>query len=382
LTNNRELMDRIGYNLSQGLVSSQHTASLVALFIALHEARLTGKAFAKQVVENARTLASRLAALGVPVLARSDGQFTDNHHFFINLTGVASAPHQMERLLRAHLVVQRGMPFRNVDALRVGVQEVTRRGYGPGEMAQLAEWIASIVIGGADPEVVAPAVQAMAKRFDTIYYTGETVDGKLDLPEIAAPSAKGRWVDYRHLGNDFAMDDTEFSEIRALGAAAGAFPNQTDSTGNVSLRSGARVFVSSSGSYIKHLADGQVVELDAVDPSGELIDYHGAALPSSESLMHFLVYQNVPAGAVVHTHYLLTNQEAADFDVAVIAPQEYASIALARAVAEASKRSRIVYIQKHGLVFWGTDTADCLSQVHNFIHNRPNRRAAEAVYAS
>ncbi len=381
LTNNRELIDRIGYNLSQGLVSSQHTASLLSLFIALHETRLTGRAFAKQVVENARTLAERLAAQGVPVLARHDGQFTDNHHFFINLTGVASAAHQLERLLRAHLVVQRGMPFRNVDALRVGVQEVTRRGYGPGEMAQLAEWMAA-VLHGAEPEVLAPAVRAMARRFDQTYYTGEAGDGTLDLPAIPPPSAKGRWVDYRHLGNEFAMSDDQFADIRSLGAAAGDFPNQTDSTGNVSLRAGERVFVSSSGSYIKHLADGQVVELDAVDPSGELIDYHGAALPSSESLMHFLVYQSVPAGAVIHTHYLLTNQEAADFGVVVVPPQEYASIALARAVAEGSKRSRIVYIQKHGLVFWGTDTADCLAQVHNFIHNRPPRRAAEAAYAS
>ncbi len=371
LTNNRELMDRIGYNMSQGLVSSQHTASLVSLFIALHEARLTGKPFAKQVVANARFLAKRLADLGLPVLARQDGAHTDNHHLFVNLTGVASAAHQMERLLRAHIVVQRGLPFRNVDALRIGVQEVTRRGYAEGEMAQLADWIAAIVLGGAEPEGIAPAVVALAKSFDQCYYTGETKDGKLDLPAITAPSAKGRWVDYRHLGNEFTMDAPEFANIRALGAAAGSFPNQTDSTGNVSLRSGERVFVSSSGSYIKHLGDGQVVELDAVDPSGELIEYHGAAVPSSESLMHFLVYQSVPAGAVVHTHYLLTNQEAIDFDVAIVTPQEYASIALARAVAEGSKQSRIVYIQKHGLVFWGSDTADVLALIHRFIHERP-----------
>lgn len=370
LSSNRELMERVSYALSQGLVSSQHTAPLLSLLIALHEAREFGREYAGKVIENARFLAARLQQLGVPVLARADGEHTQNHHFFINLTGQASAPHQMERLLQARLVVQRGVPFRNVDALRVGVQEVTRLGYTPAELSQIAQWIAELLQGRAEPQQLAQQVVAMARDHTRVHFTGDVAPlptaPPVDRPiAVQVPPAAGRWLDYRQLGAQFDLPSQQMSDLHELGRLASEFPNQTDTSGNISVRQGQEVFVTTSGCYIKNLQADHVAKIGAV--AGEQMDYWGEGLPSSESLMHWLIYQNTRAGAVVHTHYLLSNQEAKDLDVALVTPQEYASVELARQVAEACRQRDVVYVQRHGLIFHGEDTPACMLRIREFV---------------
>jgi fluorothreonine transaldolase len=377
LSNNRELMERVTYALSQGLVYSQHTAPLLSLLIALHEARQFGREYSGQIIENAQFLASRLAQLGVPVLARGDGQHTQNHHFFVNLTGVASAPHEMERLLQARLVVQRGVPFRNVDALRIGVQEITRLGYSHAELSQIAGWIADLLKGRVTPGEVAPLVVAMARAHTRVLYTGEVAPLPATLsPErpvdVTTPSPVGRWLDYRHLGVEFDLPTKQMDDLHGLGLLASNFPNQTDTSGNISVRQDEEVYVTTSGCYIKHLQPEHVAKIGAV--SGEIMDYWGQGMPSSESLMHWLIYKNTDAGAIVHTHYILSNQEAKDLDVAIVTPQEYASVELARQVAAACRHRDIVYVQRHGLIFYGADAAGCRHRIEDFVryHHRAN----------
>ena len=89
LSNNRRLMEKISYNLSNALVSSQHTTSSIALFISLHETLLFGKEYARKVIENAKYLAKRLHEKGLNVLCADQG-FTKNHQFFIDVTELGS----------------------------------------------------------------------------------------------------------------------------------------------------------------------------------------------------------------------------------------------------------------------------------------------------
>src|SRR5712691_5848329 len=122
---NRGLLERIGYVLSNGLVSSQHTASTVALFVALHEMYRDGQRYASEVVRASRRLATALAERGVAVLAQERG-FTANHMFFIDARPYGSGLHVLDRLLRANISANRVIPFAHVDAIRIGVQEIVR----------------------------------------------------------------------------------------------------------------------------------------------------------------------------------------------------------------------------------------------------------------
>ena len=369
LSRNRGLMERISYHLSQGLVSSQHTASLLALCVALHETKVWGRAYAAKIIENAAFLAEAMAARGLPVLRRSDGAATQNHHFFLNLTANQSASHAMEKLLYARLVVHRGIPFRNVDALRIGVQETTRRGYTQADYAQIAEWFADILLHGKPPEDVAPLAIAMARRHrEILYCDGHTLHEPEDVPRVvtlAAQNPAGRWVDFHRVAQTAPIPAERVATAHDLGVCAAAFPNQTDTTGNISVRDGDHVVVTTSGCYIKQLEPRHFVRIEAVHD--DIVEYSGEGVPSSESLMHYLIYQKTNAGAVVHTHYLLSDREAADLHVAIIPPQEYASIALAERVAEACATNDIVYVQKHGLIFHGENAKLCRARIDDFI---------------
>ena len=387
LSRNRELMERISYMLSQGLVSSQHTASLLSLCIALHESLYWGRDYARDVVGNARYLAQAMAGRGLPVLARSDGTYTDNHHFYINLTDVASASHAVARLLEARLSAQRVAPFRDTDAIRVGVQDITRRGIRKEDLERIADWFADIVFERVAPGEIAPRVIALARRYPHIYYwdgappldaqpsmlASETPSGMDEALNVdTARRAKQRWVGFERVGGAVAPLPALLEEIRALASLSGAFPNQSDASGNISARDGDDVLVTTSGCYIKDLRAQDFVRLIGLDhgDTGQCLHYLGDAVPSSESLMHYLIYQYTDAGAVAHTHYLLTNHEAEALRVAIVLPQEYASVALAEAVAEASRHCPVIYVQKHGLVFHAATPDACCKLIEDFIAKR------------
>ena len=378
LSRNRGLMERVSYHLSQGLVSSQHTASLLALCVALHEMQEWGRPYAQKIIENAQLLAEAMAARGLPVLRRADGAATANHHFFLNFTAQQSASHAMEKLLHARLVVHRGIPFRNVDALRIGVQETTRRGYSQADYAQIADWTADILLQQRPPADVAPLATAMARRHEQVLYCDGQPLHKPLAPFVHVPPTPrrpaGRWVDFQRVAGSAAIGADRVASAHELGLHAAAFPNQTDTSGNISVRDGEDVVVTTSGCYIKHLELRHFVRIRGVRDG--VVEYLGEGVPSSETLLHYLIYQNTNAGAVVHTHYLLNEREARDFDIAIVPPQEYASIALAQKVAEACAHRDIVYVQKHGLVFHGADAAACKRRLDAFIrYNGGNAHA-------
>jgi fluorothreonine transaldolase len=368
LSNSRELMEKINYNLSMGLVSSQHTNSSISLFIALHEMLIYGKPYAAKVLENATYFAEQLHNRGLKLLAADKG-FTKNHQFFIEVTGMSPGPLIYERLLRSNIVVNRSIAFEHVDALRVGVQEATRRGYDRADFDRIADWFAAIMIEKKDPDLIAEQVSALVRSKRKVYYC-EDQDTASEEPERVitvmrrADRKKPRWIDFSAEPKDGEIGSDTYNSFRALGEVAGVFEQQVDSAGNLSVRSDGRIIITVTGSYIKDVGRHDLAEL--VELKDYTLMYRGKFLPSSESLLHYMIYQNTDSNFVAHNHYLPGDQELEMFDVLVIPPKEYASVALAEAVAEVCQNNSIVYVQKHGLVFHDKSLAGCLNLMKRF----------------
>nr|VFJ60022.1 MAG: fluorothreonine transaldolase [Candidatus Kentron sp. DK]VFJ68869.1 MAG: fluorothreonine transaldolase [Candidatus Kentron sp. DK] len=388
LTNRRELYEKISYDLSQGLVSSQHTSSSLALFVALHEMREYGRVYAERVIHNARYFAGKLHEKGMKVLGAGRG-FTGNHQFFIDSAGMAPAPVLMERLLLANIAVNRTVPFEKVDALRLGVQEVTRRGFGDAEFDQIADWFAALLLAEADPRPLAGEVSDFVRARERILYCDEYCDeagceesapagssspgqgragkagevgkagegGRGGLPDAAPLRVGARWVGYRRLEEEFRVPAPVFSHIRELAEIASRYPQQTDGAGNISAAWEGKIYVTTSGSFIGNLGEEDVVEL--VSAVEHTIAYRGEGFPSSEADMHYLLLEATGSRFAVHNHYLPSDREMAQFGIGMIPPRESGSIALARAVAEASRAHKIIYLQKHGLVFHAPTLEEC-----------------------
>jgi fluorothreonine transaldolase len=372
--NNRGLMERISYVLSNGLVSSQHTASTLALFVALHETYYWGRPYAARVLENAQYLAGALHRRGVPILAAEKG-FTRNHVFFIDVRSLGSGPVLLERLLRANISANRTIAFEHMDTLRFGVQEITRRGYSWDDLELIADWLTRLLLNNEDPDHVRKEVVELVRARRTINYCdAPSVEptSKTGIP--AAPSNAGhqaempiptrsRWINIQLKREHVVYDDVLFDRARSLGQLAGTFEHQTDTAGNISFRTGDRIFVSASGAYIKDLSSYDFTEI--LNYSDGTLNCRGSGPPSSESYMHYLMRRSVDAKFIVHNHYI-PGSELDTLDVVVIPPKEYGSIELAEAVAEAATRGQVIYVRRHGLVFWGRSLEECRSLLERF----------------
>jgi fluorothreonine transaldolase len=376
--NSTSLMERIGYVLSNGMVSSQHTASTLALFIALHEMYFDGVEYAEQVIDNARHLARRLHDHGIAIVASERG-FTCNHMFLVDTRPLESSLVLLTRLLEAKIAVNRIIAFENVDGLRVGVQEVTRRGYTRDELDRIADWIANVLLGRVAPHEIGSEVTALVRSHRTIGFCGENRDpatpaAKFDTPPFisADRSNKPRWVN-THLthGTPVGRDTEGFASVQSLGTLAATYEHQTDAAGNISFHVDGRTYVSATGAYIKKLASKDFVELTGYQ--NWTLTCRGCGQPSSEAYLHYLTRQQVSAAVIVHNHYIPL-VELDGTDIAVISPQEYGSIELAEAVAEAAKSARLIYVRRHGLVFWGDSFDECRSALETFAALERERR--------
>jgi fluorothreonine transaldolase len=364
LGKSRGLMERISYTMSNGLVSSQHTASTLALFIALHEMYQYGREYAARVVESARYLAAALSQRGVPILAADRG-FTHNHMFFIDTRPLGAGPALLERLLENNIAVNRLVAFEHTDALRVGVQEVVRRGFTPADFDQVADWISGILLDRTGDRPVRDEVAALLARRRTVGFcdpaSGAAPPASSSAATVSLPAGgsvagnrsaprKPRWINTRLRRESIDQDASSVAGARTLGAVAGVFEHQTDSAGNISFRYGGSTYVTASGAYIRDLQPRDFVELQ--DCAEWTLTCRGAGPPSAESYMHYLIRSAVPAAFVVHNHYIPADDELGRLDVLVIPPKEYGSVQLAEAVTVAAEQSRLIYVRRHGLVLW------------------------------
>ncbi|MEU9884189.1 serine hydroxymethyltransferase [Sphaerisporangium sp. NPDC051011] len=132
-----------------GLQGGPHNHTTAAIAVALREAAGDDfKAYARQVVTNAKALAEELSSRGFELVSGG----TDNHLILIDLTskGVAGKP-AAQALDRAGLETNYNtVPFDprkpfDPSGLRIGTPSITSRGMGEAEMRQIGAWMDEVV---------------------------------------------------------------------------------------------------------------------------------------------------------------------------------------------------------------------------------------------
>jgi len=144
-----------------GLVDNAHWNRVAALIWALDESRRNGRKYASQVIANAQALAKAVHERGVPVKCANYG-FTKSHQVFLNIEGADKIEKFTTQLEQANLIVDQG--------IRLGTNEVTRRGMKKPEMEAIAEMISDVYKGVSRVQVKKRATK-LRKSFTTIHYT-------------------------------------------------------------------------------------------------------------------------------------------------------------------------------------------------------------------
>jgi glycine hydroxymethyltransferase len=164
LSNNEEVFSRVSSKIHPGIVDNIHLNRVAALAVALLEMMQFGKSYAAAVVKNSQELARALAQEGVPVRGSKHG-YTKSHQVLLDY-GAEEAKTVSHRLEKANIISD--------DGGRLGTSELTRMGYGPGEMRQIAALIGEVV-RGTSPGTVRPRVRALVKRFQEPKYVLKSV---------------------------------------------------------------------------------------------------------------------------------------------------------------------------------------------------------------
>ncbi len=147
--------------------STTHCHHTLALAVALLEMYHFGATYASHVVENANALGQALTDLGLRVRRVDDECFTRTHQLHVDLAQGERYSDLCAKLTRNRISVTFTNGLGGGVFMRIGTQEVTRRGMTAPDMQELARLIGG-VMKGKDME---REVRALHDRFPEIRYS-------------------------------------------------------------------------------------------------------------------------------------------------------------------------------------------------------------------
>ena len=154
-----------------GSVSNHHLGTQLGLLMAAYEMNAFKDSYQKAVVENAKYFAKCLKEQGLDVAGDPAVGYTETHQVIVSV-GYGSGPEVAERLEQNNIIVNyQATPdeegFTASGALRMGVSEMTRFGFGKEAFSRLAGLMADCILRAKD---VSAEVEKLRASYDTMHY--------------------------------------------------------------------------------------------------------------------------------------------------------------------------------------------------------------------
>jgi len=171
-----ESKDTIDEAVFPGVVSNHHLHHVAALGISLAEMLEFGSDYAGQIIKNAKALAQSLYELGFDVLCE-DQDFTESHQVAMDVKKIYSAAKMAKDMEANNIILNKNLlPWddRNrtddPSGIRVGTQEITRRGLKEAQMAEVAEFMKMVAM---DNKNVKDEVTEFMSQYTKVHYAFE-----------------------------------------------------------------------------------------------------------------------------------------------------------------------------------------------------------------
>jgi glycine hydroxymethyltransferase len=165
--------------------SNTHLGRLPALSIAALEMKLFGAELARQTVKNAQTAGQCLYENGVKVLAEKKG-FTQSHQIAVDIRSFGGGKKIAQDLEDANIILNKNLlPYDDQSSkddpsgLRIGFQDVTRRGFKEGDIKHLCDLMLEVIKGKRKPAQVKEDVLSLKKEFNQVKYGFQNVEEAL-----------------------------------------------------------------------------------------------------------------------------------------------------------------------------------------------------------
>ncbi len=174
-----EYAKRIDDAVFPGVVSNHHLHHVAGLGIATAEMMEFGADYANQTIKNAKALAQALYELGFNVLCENLG-FTESHQVAFDVSDIGRASVLAKDLEANNIILNKNLlPWDDVNrsddpsGIRVGSQEITRRGMKESQMSEVAEFIKKVAIDKVD---VKEEVTEFMNQYTKVHYAFEELD--------------------------------------------------------------------------------------------------------------------------------------------------------------------------------------------------------------
>lgn len=168
LTNSSSLAERLDAIAYPGLTANFDVSKTAALAITMFDWLEHGPAYTAAMIATAASLAAELEARGLPVFRTSHGP-TTTYQFALDMSAAGGGHAAALALREANvLACAIGLPHDEGAGLRFGTPEITRWGFTPADMPEVADLVASGL--GPDPRAVAARSSAMRSRFQSVHY--------------------------------------------------------------------------------------------------------------------------------------------------------------------------------------------------------------------
>lgn len=174
LTDNVELAERVSNTVYPRMTANYDAGRLAALAVTFAESLEFGKEYAEACISNARELGHCLYEQGFDVVASNMG-YTASHHLAVDAGNFGGGSVAARQLATAGIYTSGiGLPWQDPDedyrGIRIGAQEITKRGLKPEHMQNLAEWMSDVLLRKKDSSNIHEEVKEFRRQFTSYEY--------------------------------------------------------------------------------------------------------------------------------------------------------------------------------------------------------------------
>ncbi len=166
--------------------SNTHLGRLPALGIAALEMKVFGTDLAKQTIKNAQIAGQYLCENGVKVLCSSKG-FTKSHQLAVDVQEFGAGKKVAQDLEDANIILNKNLlPYDdqsnrdNPSGLRIGFQDVTRRGMREGDIKHLCDLMLSVMKEKRKPSEVKEDVITFKREFNEVKFGFQCIEDAIE----------------------------------------------------------------------------------------------------------------------------------------------------------------------------------------------------------
>ncbi len=154
-----------------GSVSNHHLGTMLGLLMAAYEMNYFKDDYQRNVIENAKYFAGCLAEAGLDVAGDPDISYTETHQVVVRV-GYGSGPEVANRLEASNIIINyQATPeeegFTASGAIRIGVAEMTRFGFGKEAFAETARLMADVILR---KKIVTEEVKQLRSQYTELKY--------------------------------------------------------------------------------------------------------------------------------------------------------------------------------------------------------------------